>query len=470
MKNSKNRYLGITLALTALVLFELAILSTNYYLSHNVDKNAESINISGRQRMLSQRITKSLFDAKINYDQIEQYDDSINELKFSSNLFNQTIIAFADGGPITTASGNESEITAIADPDTHQIVLDGLAIWSPFKEKIDRVLDSVSTTRDDRLTDALNFAEKNNLGLLKLMNDLTIGLESEATARSNLLKLIQTLGFIGLSLMFFAIVFFFIRKLKSNDTELSAARNETKQILETVDEGLFLVNKDLTISEQQSTKLKEIFNTDATGKPLIKFLDGFISSKDRETTKEYFGLLFDQRKAETLIGDLNPLKEVNIQLEDGNSQVKRKTVNFAFKRVVSENEIDKILTTISDITEEVELREELNKLEQEKNNQFEMLSTILNTDRQALDIFVKNSKSDLKEINTLLKSDSLNSTELKDKASSIMTIVHGIKGESAALEITSLSAIAKEFEVKADELIQTPKLSGENFIPPFSDS
>jgi len=221
----------------------------------------------------------------------------------------------------------------------------------------------------------------------------------------------------------------------------------------------------LIISEQQSSKLKHIFDSDGSGKPLLEFLENFISTKDSNTTKEYFDLLFDERKPEQLIGDLNPLKEVRMQIEEGNFKVKKKTLRFSFKRVIKNNEIEKVLTTISDITEEVALREELEKLEKDKSNQLEMLSTVLNSDQTLLKNFIINTDKSFQVINELLRNDSLTSTELKEKVVSIIEAVHGIKGESSALGISELTTLASNFEEIADKLLSTPDLSGEDFIP-----
>ena len=126
---------------------------------------------------------------------------------------------------------------------------------------------------------------------------------------------------------------------------------ESVRFLETVDEGLFLVNRNLGISDQQSTKTSEIFSrSDAIKENLLNFLSDYISAKDKETTKDYFDLLFDERKPEKLILELNPLQQVAIQVPDGNLGFIHKSLKFTFTRVIDNNVIKRILTTISYIT------------------------------------------------------------------------------------------------------------------------
>ena len=466
MNKSRNRYTGIILAISALVVIELTVLTINYFLSIEVAKSAEAINISGRQRMLSQRMTKSIYDIKNNLNSVEKRDSALNELNKASSLFNQTLESFVNGGEITTPNGEIKNFEPLVrSPKGLKIATESFFTWDPLKQKIGRVILANDLNRDILLDEAIDIAQKNNISLLGQMNDLTVQLENEAKASSDLLKLVQAISFTIISIMFFVIIFISFRNLRNRDEELQEAKQETEQILDTVDEGLFLVAKDLTISEQQSTKLKHIFDADGSGKPLLSFLENFISSKDSETTQEYFDLLFDKRKPEQLIGDLNPLKEVRMQIEEGSFGVKKKILRFAFKRVIKNQNIEKILTTISDITEEVELREELEKLEKEKSNQLETLSMVLNTDQTALKNFILNTDKSLQEINSLLKIDSLSSVELKEKVVKIIASIHGIKGESSALGITELTTLSSNFEDIADKLLSFPNLSGENFIP-----
>ena len=52
----------------------------------------------------------------------------------------------------------------------------------------------------------------------------------------------------------------FLGHLRRNDKALEAAREETTNILDTVNEGLFLLDKQLRIGTQHSAKLREMFS------------------------------------------------------------------------------------------------------------------------------------------------------------------------------------------------------------------
>lgn len=461
------KYKGLIIGITAFLFLEVTILTTNYAVSFEISKDAEAVNIAGRQRMLSQRITKALIDSQnfIN----TQSNRSTEELKKASNLFDNTLAAFKQGGDVIGADNNATLIPPVSSEKSIVAVDQGLSIWKQYKQLIDTAIIQIQNrdkTQDLALQEAIDYGRENNLGLLKLMNDLTVDLEGVASSKATRLQLIQTVG-LGLTvLVFLILIFYSLRHLQRSDAVIVEQQKQNKRILETVDEGLFLVDDQLIISDQQSTKMQDIFSREDTkGEDLLEFLDDYISQKDKQTTKEYFDLLFDERKPEKLISDLNPLQQVSIQVADGNLGFIKKSLKFTFKRVIEGGSIRRILTTISDITVEVKLKEELAKAEKSQSEQMNLLSVIVNADQLAISSFIKSASKNFKEINQVLKGHTESINELKSKAQSLITSMHKVKGDASALSIDILSTLAHDFENEAQLLTEKPNLGGEDFIP-----
>lgn len=76
--------------------------------------------------------------------------------------------------------------------------------------------------------------------------------------------------------------------------------------------------------------------------------------------EEYTDILFSPRVNETLIKDLNPLDQVEINLTTDETAVfDIRYFSFQFSRVYEKKGFDTLLVTVKDITEQVRLAEQL---------------------------------------------------------------------------------------------------------------
>jgi hypothetical protein len=160
-------------------------------------------------------------------------------------------------------------------------------------------------------------ARLSNLPLLNAMNQMTSVLEQEARTRGERLWMAQGIG-ITLALMNFALILFkFVRKLQDNDRIIEAAKQETDEILSTVQEGLFLLNSDFRLGSQISASLPKVLGRPLNaGADLLEVLKELVSERDFFASRDYLELLFGDRVKESLVRDLNPLAEVEVRDRD----------------------------------------------------------------------------------------------------------------------------------------------------------
>ena len=218
-----NKYRGILIAVTLFLMFNLSVLGLNFYTSSTLDNDAISINLSGRQRMLSQRTVKALMTIQVDAAQGQFNEKNTAELNKVTSLFDSTLTAFKAGG--TVLDGNEKPVVLNQLTDTVAIksVDQALQIWQPYKKLLAPVIAS-KVVDEYTLDAATTYARNNNLALLKLMNDMTTTLENSTKAKASKLQLIQTIGLI-LSLILFAnIVFNALRKLRASVGEIEKAQ------------------------------------------------------------------------------------------------------------------------------------------------------------------------------------------------------------------------------------------------------
>jgi len=231
-------------------LLELTNSLTNVLESNGADPLL--INISGRQRMLSQRLAKSLFEIELAQLSNTPINIPLDQLTESVRLFDSTLSAFDQGGLVVDTNGQSVEISPIDGEYARQLTAETVQVWQPVGDRLSQMLNS-DNSHLNSLSEAITQGSEKNLSILSLMNDLTVALEQDAAKRSGLLRLIQIAGIAIALIMFGIIVFYFVRQLGKSDNQVNEARGETERILHTVKDGLFLMNTDHTIGNQYSS-------------------------------------------------------------------------------------------------------------------------------------------------------------------------------------------------------------------------
>ncbi len=438
-----NKYRGIILAVTLFLVFNLAVLGLNFYTSSTLDGDAVSINLSGRQRMLSQRTAKVLLSIQVDAAQGKFDAKNTEELKKVSTLFDTTLNSFKTGGIVV--GGNEKPVflPKVTDIDSIKAVDEALLIWQPYKKLLESVIQS-RVIDEVRLDLATDYARENNLKLLKLMNNLTTQLEQNTKTKASNLQLIQTIALVLSLLLFANIVFNALRKLRAADGEIEKAQRETTEILNTVKEGLFLLDPELAVGSQISRSIEQILQHEVSANmPFMPILQQLVSDEIYTSSKDYIQLLFGNKVKESLMLSLNPLSQVKVQTKD---DADPRYLSFQFNRVVENKQVLHLLVTVQDVTEQVTQAEELTKLKGQSNINLELLKALLQADAFQLRQFLNHAHSNLAVINEILANADKRAATHTDMVNQCFRIIHAIKGEAAAIGLQAIQVLAHQFE------------------------
>ncbi len=465
-----GKYRGIILSVALFLLLDASVLMLNFYTSFEIADDANSVNLAGRQRMLSQRMVKSLFEFEQSLAEPAQADRALAELQLTYGLFDSTLTAFAEGGRTTNAD-NQAVTVAQVSSETGQAALEEARnLWAPYASRFQRVFQQYERQpRHPDTRDALNelkaYASANNLALLALMNELTVDLEQVAASKAIRLRTIQTVGISLAVINFLIILFHFLRQLRESDAKIEAARKETSDILSTVNEGLFLIRRDLTMGSQHSRQLLEIFGVQAVaGQPVEHLLRDIVSEKDLSTALGFIRLLFNENIKEKLTGDLNPLQGIEVNIRDDNGNYQTKYLNFDFARVSSPQGIEEVLVTVTDITRQVRLERALADSKAQGEQQLEMLTGILHTNPATLKTFLADAYQGFTQINDELKKPLRGSYQYPEKIRAIFAVIHHFKGEAGALKLDRFATMAHDFETTLADLGARSQLRGNDFL------
>ncbi len=297
--------------------------------------------------------------------------------------------------------------------------------------------------RESIVKDVVDYTTRNNLALLEVMNDLTESVERVAYEKTQKIRLAQGFVIFLAVINFFFIIFFALRDLKRGDDQLNSAKAEMDVMLNTISEGIFLLNADLTISNEYSQEMELIFNqSDFRGKPILSLLKDVCPNINYKGVENFLFALFDKSKKANVLNVLNPLQEVLAYVDDGDIENREKYLRFSYARIENENKVDQVLVRVCDISSEV-LQEKV--LYEERNKQFKhirLISTLMNSNADMLPMFFQRGFYCFDRIRDELKKyKGQRSVSIKD----IESILNEFRREAKVLSLSNIVELIDEF-------------------------
>jgi len=257
-------------------------------------------------------------------------------------------------------------------------------------------------------------------------------------------------------------------ELSQANSALTAAKNETDRIMETVGQGLFLVHKDgeqYKLGSQYSKVLEDMFSSSALGgKDLLAILRAGLPEAALKKTADYLELMFKPEIKEAVLNNINPLREIEINFDSSGAPAKQKFLQFKFQRILDGAAIQHLMAAVTDVTKQVLLDRKLKETEEKNASQMEMLFGILHVEPRMLSEFIGDMEEDIALINDTLKPGGSN-LPLREKLAVIYRAMHTIKGNASILNLKFFAGKAHEYEEKVGELQKKEDLSGQDFLP-----
>ncbi len=228
-----------------LIIFGLSLIILSMFLVTWFTTSAQKadglvINLAGRQRMLSQKMSKELFafaaatDTKIKE---KLQSDTINTIK----IFDATLLALADSGkaPLTlNLEGKYSNCPKAVEPALSQLNK-VKEIWKEFSDNMDIALAGKQAS--------LKYIEHNNVKLLTEMDTAVVMLQKISEKKIQRLIVYQTIGLmIGLVLVVISIfqIFVIVKNLmQSAATAESMSTGDLTQRFHTEDKPVDKLNE-----------------------------------------------------------------------------------------------------------------------------------------------------------------------------------------------------------------------------------
>jgi len=461
---SFGKYRGLLLAIVLFLVIDIGVLAFNQVASREIEHDASDINIAGELRMVSQQLAKALLTLEDEVAQNRATQTSLAQIIEARDEFDGALAALRN-----SQQGYYGELLAghVGWTERGQLLQELAAEWEPLGRDVQRLLDKRKTMTLADIGPVTNKASARNLKLLQLSDDLTGQLEEISHIKTTQIRTIQAIAFSLALLNFIFIVFKMIRQLNVADQRAASAREETRKILGTVHEGLFLLHADGRIGEQRSASLDQLF-----GRPLAPrthFFDVVLKSMLKngdqfETAVSYVSMLFDKKMKPSLMRKLNPLVDIEIDNPEDSRQ-RRKFLSFDFEQVKTGDEVSHLLVSVFDVSQEKLLQIELAGAQARTKTEVEMLLGVIDQDPTLVGNFIQGARQRIDQINGELQNVRADAAAYLRTVNSVARNVHAIKGEAALLEAGGVERCAHQLEETLAGLRGSRTISGDDLIP-----
>ena len=279
-----GRYKGIVFAITGFLVFIAIILAMNHAMVGRFADDTAGIKFLSQAQTQPKAIHDSAVLVAQQLEQGDKIEDTIETIRKNAAAFDQAIISVGDG-MVLNSQGETLQLSALTTPESAALAANAKKIWEIYKSKMDPLLrfsgspyaaeapaaapvapagknapvaqpslekDVVQLSPRGRklhaaIVELNDYSAASHAQLSKIAADLTSQIEADSTRHAGLIRGIQVGGLVAALLLLGAIFFYFARNLRKEEAVSARARKETADILRTVNEGLFLLDKDLKL-------------------------------------------------------------------------------------------------------------------------------------------------------------------------------------------------------------------------------
>jgi two-component system, chemotaxis family, sensor kinase CheA len=288
---------------------------------------------------------------------------------------------------------------------------------------------------------------------------LSVGADGEQL-RKNLI------GGTGLAAVLLGLMLYFAWSARRGALRALQAEQQIANILGTVREGLFLVDRNGRIGGTHSDSLKTLLRLQApAGGSLEELLRPLVDAKTLHAATKYLGLLWMDKVHEDLIESVNPLSQIEVAFAGARGREIR-YLSFSFRRARDPGASQAfIFGAVADVTDRVLLQREIAHVKADSDAQAAALLELLKADPRQLDGFLESADIAVRKANAMLGSPGKDPQALRAKVDGVFREMHALKGEAMALGFSAYGRHIHATEDLLAALRERADLGGDDFVP-----
>jgi len=295
------------------------------------------------------------------------------------------------------------------------------------------------------------------------VSTLAVSLQAVVARNGNSLRTLLLVS-TALASVLVAMMLYFALRARASGAQARNAINQVENILGTVREGLFLVDRNGRISQTHSASLLTLLhNHQPGGQTMEELLRPLVDAKTLLAAGKYLNLLWKERVNEDLIEAVNPLHQIEVHVVQPQGGSETRYLSFAFRRAREAGNY--VFGVVADITDRVQLQQQLAQLKSGGGAGESLFMQIVAIDPLQLSGFIASAERAFHACNETLTAAGKDPMALRAKLDRVFRELHAVKGEAAALGLESLSAAVHAAEEVLSGLRDRQDLSGSDFVP-----
>lgn len=241
--------------------------------------------------------------------------------------------------------------------------------------------------------------------------------------------------------------------------DLKLERDQITVMKDNLKYGTFLMDKDYIIQPAFSKALEDILGMDdLQGKAFPDILFASIKAKERESFKDYLGMVINRSFDPAMLEDINPIHEfMYINMING----VEKTLRTTFVPIDRGHGEFFIMGNLEDITAEKLLQQQLFEEETRREEEMRSVFEIIQIEPRVFEDFIEDTEYEFDRINEILKNTSLSSSEAMAE---IYQSIHAIKSNAVILGLENFGKKLHALETVIKTVQDQPAISFEDVL------
>ncbi len=378
-------------------------------------------------------------------------------------------------GPKSEINYNHTGAMMLSSTKTQTQLLEYINAIGELKSNVVKINDLLSRAQSEQLVELMKNSRDKIAIMDKQLDEMVKVVQEVSSKRDSIFGTLINTSIIAMIIFIIIFAVYLIVKIIAANENLIRTEKDMQSILDSVQEGLFLLSKDGSVGAKYSKATTAIMG--------VKFRDGInfydaiynkVSSDTMRVLKKYLELLFNNKVKEKLISTLNPIQTMEILAskpgKDGSGEKKYLSINFSRIKDERSLEEDRLLVSVVDKTHQIKLEQKLKVQEEQKKEEFDIFSNLLNVNVADFNGFLERLGSECDNINLSLKEirpEELSGEDGSKVANMLLQwsrVLHGLKGEAGVFQLKKMVQLLHKLEDKVVELKSKTSWSGEEFI------